>query len=77
MSFFKNILWKTFNIFSRSYPITPTPWIMEPGISMPHSQGLSYNPILSQINPIPRSNTYFLKIHSNIVVPTTPMPPLP
>ena len=30
-----------------------TPWLMEPGGSMPHTQGLSNNPILSRINPIP------------------------
>ena len=34
---------------------------MEPGGSMPHLQGLSNNPILSQTNPIPRINTYFFK----------------
>ena len=44
---------------------------MEPGGSMPHSQGLSNNPHLSQINPIPLINTYFFNIHSNIVLPST------
>ena len=38
---------------------------------MPHSQEPSI-PILSRINPIPRIDTYFFKIHSNIVLPSTP-----
>ena len=46
---------------------------MEPGDSMPHSQGLII-PILSRINPIPRVDTYFLKVQSNIVLPSTPSP---
>ena len=33
---------------------------------MPHSQGISDIPVLSQINPIPRIDTYFFKVHSNI-----------
>jgi hypothetical protein len=32
-------------------------------------------PILSRINTIPRIDTYFLKFHSNIVLPSTPRPP--
>ena len=31
-------------------------------------------PILSQINPIPRIDTYLFKVHSNIVLPFTPRP---
>ena len=31
-------------------------------------------PILSQINPIPRIDTYIFKIYSNIVFPSTPRP---
>ena len=31
-------------------------------------------PILRRINPIPRIDTYFFKIHSNIVLPSTPWP---
>ena len=31
------------------------------------SQGLSNNPFLNRINPIPRIDTYFFKIYSNIV----------
>ena len=29
-------------------------------------------PILSRMNPIARIDTYFFKIHSNIVLPSTP-----
>ena len=32
-------------------------------------------PILSRIKPIPRIDTYFLKIHSNIFLPPTTEPP--
>ena len=45
--------------------------IMEPAGSMPNSQGPSNNPILILINPI---DIYFFKIHSNIVLPSTPWP---
>ena len=38
-----------------------TPWLMEPGGSMPHSQGLSNIPFLNSIKPIPRIDTYFLR----------------
>ena len=34
---------------------------MKPGSSMPHSQELSTIPILCRINPIPRTDTYFLR----------------
>ena len=34
---------------------------MEPVGSMPHSQGSPIIPILSRINPIPRTDTYFLR----------------
>ena len=37
---------------------------MEPGGSMPYSQGSPVIPILSRINPIPRIDTYFFKIHN-------------
>ena len=39
-----------------------------------HSQGLSNNPYPEPNNPNPRIDTYFLKIHSNIVLPSTPRP---
>jgi hypothetical protein len=41
---------------------------------MPHSQGPSKIPILNQINSIPSIDTYFFKVHSNIVLPSTPRP---
>ena len=50
---------------------------MEPESLMSHSQGLSSNPILNQINPIPRIDTYLFKINSNIVLPSTPKPSFP
>ena len=34
--------------------------------SMPHSHGSPIIHILNRINPIPRIDTYFFKIHSNI-----------
>ena len=37
---------------------------MEPGSSMPHSQGLSNN-------PYPHIDTFFFKTNSNIVLPST------
>ena len=45
---------------------------MEPGDLMPHLQGSSIIPILSRVNLTPRIDTYFFKIHSNIVLPLTP-----
>ena len=58
---------------------------------MPHSQGLSNNsyaiklftkeqtfPLTSNyisINPITRIDIYLFKVHSNIVLPSTPWPP--
>ena len=48
---------------------------MQPVGSMPHSQGLSNNPYSEPTNPIPVIDTYFFKIHSNIVLPSTPKPP--
>ena len=44
---------------------------MGPEGPMPHS----LIPMLSRINPIPRIDTYFFKVHSNIVLPTKPRPP--
>ena len=38
------------------------------------SKGTPIIPILSRINPIPRIDAYFFKIHSNIVLPSTPRP---
>ena len=47
---------------------------MEPGGSMQHLQGSQVVPMLSRIKPVPRTDTYFLKIYSNIVHPSTPSP---
>ena len=35
---------------------------------MPYSQGLPIIPIVNQINPVPRIDTYLFKIHSNVVL---------
>ena len=35
-------------------------------------KGSPINPILNRINPIPRIDTYFCKIHYNIVLPSAP-----
>ena len=45
---------------------------MEPGDSTQLSQGVSITSILSGINPFPRTDTYFFKIHSNSVLLSTP-----
>ena len=47
-----------------------TPWLMEPGGSMPHSQGLSNNPYPETNQPNPRIDAYFVKIYSNILCPS-------
>ena len=39
---------------------------MEPGRSMPHSQGSTIISILSPTNPIPHIDTYIFKVHVNI-----------
>ena len=44
---------------------------MEPEGSMLHSQGLLNKYILTRINPIPSIDTYFFKIHSNILLQST------
>ena len=48
---------------------------MAPGCLMPHSQVLSNNsyPEPNQSNSL--FDTYFFKVHSNIVLPSTPRPP--
>ena len=51
-----------------------TTWLMEPGGSMSHSQGLSNNPTLNRINPIPHIDSHFNKIHSSIILQSTPKP---
>ena len=47
---------------------------MKPGGSIAQSQGSPIIRILSRINPIPRIDTYFFKIDSNIVLTSTPGP---
>ena len=47
---------------------------MKPGGLCCTHKGSPINPILSRINPIPRIETYFFKILSNIVLPTKPRP---
>ena len=47
---------------------------MEPGDSMSHSQGVSNNPYPEHNQPIPRTDTYFFNIQSNIVLSSTPRP---
>ena len=44
---------------------------MEPESSILHSQGLSDNPYSEPNQPIPRIDTYFCKVHSNIDLPST------
>ena len=41
---------------------------------MPRSKGSPIIPILSRINPISRIDTYLFKVHSNIILPSTPRP---
>ena len=47
---------------------------MEPGVQCRIHKGSPIIPILSKPNPIPRNDTYFFKICSNIVLPSTPRP---
>ena len=47
---------------------------MEPGGSMPHSQGLSNKPYPEPNQTNPHIDTYLFKVHSNIVLPSTPRP---
>ena len=49
-----------------------TPWLMEPGGSMPHSRGLSNNPFPELNQP---NYPHLFMVHSNIVLPSTLRPP--
>ena len=51
-----------------------TTQLMEHGGSMLHAQDLYIIPILSHINPIPPTDTYLFKIHSNMVLQSMPRP---
>ena len=47
---------------------------MEPGSNMLLYKGSPIIQILSRINPISHTDTYFFKVRSNIVHPSTPRP---
>ena len=49
--------------------------LMNPEVQCHIHKGSPIIPILSQINPITRIDTYLFKVHSNIVLPSTPRPP--
>ena len=55
-------------IYIHIYKLKLTPWLMEPISSMPHSQGLPNNYYPEPNHPNSQ--------HSNIVLPSTPRPPL-
>ena len=49
---------------------------MKPGGTMSHTQGLSNKSLsLAESKPIPRIDTYFFKIYSNIILLSTLGPP--
>ena len=62
------------SLHRNSMPLLPmlTLRFMEPGGSMPHSQGLSNNPCSKSNQPNPHTDTYIFKINSNAVLPSTP-----
>ena len=45
---------------------------MKPEVQCRNHKGSPVIPILNRTNPIPRIDTYFFEIHSNIVLPSTP-----
>ena len=49
--------------------------LWNPGVQCRIHKGSPIIPILSQINPITRIDTYLFKVHSNIVFLSTPRPP--
>ena len=63
--------WKRMVLGALVYIHTITPWLMEPGGSMHIHKGSPIIPIQRRINLIPRIDTYFFKVHSNIVLPST------
>ena len=54
--------------------LTLTLWLMVPGRTMLHSQGLSNNPYLEPNQPNSSYPHFFSKIRSNITLPTTTRP---
>ena len=48
--------------------------VMGPGGSMRIHKDPPIIPLLSRIKPIPRIDTYFFKIHYNIILPSTRRP---
>ena len=49
--------------------------LWDPEVQCSIHKGSPIIPILSWINPITRIDTYLFKVHSNIVLPSTPRPP--
>jgi len=47
------------------------PALLEPEVSSPYSQVPATCPILSQLYPVPTPSSHFLKIHLNIILPST------
>ena len=48
---------------------------MKPEVQCRIHKGSSMIPILNRINQIPHIDTYLVKVHSNIVLLSTPRPP--
>ena len=64
----------TVHLNKKNYYVYLTLSFMEPRGSMPHLQGLSSNPYPKSNQPIPRIDTFFFKVHFNIVLPSPPRP---